>query len=419
MLVNMVASVDGATAVTGRAGPLASPADTYVFHLLRSLADVILVGAETVRAEGYGPARVAEEHAPRRAAAGQAPEPTIAIVTASLDLDWSSRLFTEAKARPIVIAPVDSAPDRLERAATVADLLLAGEGRVDLAEAVRQLGARGATTVLCEGGPKLNGQLADLDLVDELCVTVSPALVGATSAPLLGMAPLAHLRALDLVAVLEEEGFLFLRYRVHPGPGPGEESDAAGAEAIQPVEQGAESAATAEDDDERRVAEVEPAVEAALDSFVDELDYPMFIVTAAAAGRRGGCLIGFAAQCSIDPPRFMVWLSKKNATFRLAQQTDVLAVHALSADDRALAELFGSHSTDDVDKLAQCAWTEGPGGVPVLTDVRRRFVGRIIDRPDGGDHVGFLLDPIAAESSEWSGQLGFQSVRDIPAGHDP
>jgi flavin reductase (DIM6/NTAB) family NADH-FMN oxidoreductase RutF len=151
---------------------------------------------------------------------------------------------------------------------------------------------------------------------------------------------------------------------------------------------------------------------------VSDLEYPMFVVTAAAGDRRAGCLVGFAAQCSISPPRFMAWISHRNHTLAVARQAEVLGVHLLSADDHALAELFGSRCGEEVDKFAGVAWHEGPGGVPLLDACTRWFVGRILDRFDSGDHDGFLLEPVEAGTGPWSGQLGFSAVQDLEPGHD-
>ncbi|MBV9412979.1 MAG: flavin reductase [Acidimicrobiia bacterium] len=151
--------------------------------------------------------------------------------------------------------------------------------------------------------------------------------------------------------------------------------------------------------------------------FVAELEYPMFVVTAASGDERDGCLVGFATQCSIDPPRFLVCLSVKNRTFRIAKGAPVLAVHLVAADQRDLAELFGSKTGDEVDKLAQWPWHEGPDGVPILDEVGNVFVGRVLDRIELGDHVGHLLEPIAARHEGPTDELGFQEARDIEPGH--
>lgn len=151
---------------------------------------------------------------------------------------------------------------------------------------------------------------------------------------------------------------------------------------------------------------------------VGDLDYPMMIVTAAAGGERAGCLVGFATQCSIDPPRFAVWISRKNHTFRVARRAGVLAVHFLSSTDRPLAELFGGSTGDDVDKFARCRWRDGPEGVPVLKACGRWFAGNVLEQFPTEDHVGFLLAPVSVEVGAWGGQLGFQAARDISPGHD-
>jgi flavin reductase (DIM6/NTAB) family NADH-FMN oxidoreductase RutF len=152
-------------------------------------------------------------------------------------------------------------------------------------------------------------------------------------------------------------------------------------------------------------------------AFVGDLDYPLFVVTAAANGERDGCLVGFATQCSIHPPRFLVCLSVKNRTFRIARTAPVLAVHLVGAGQRDLAELFGGETADEVDKLAQWPWREGPEGVPILDGVDNVFVGRILDRVDLGDHVGHLLEPIAGRHGQHTKEFGFQEARDIEAGH--
>jgi flavin reductase (DIM6/NTAB) family NADH-FMN oxidoreductase RutF len=149
------------------------------------------------------------------------------------------------------------------------------------------------------------------------------------------------------------------------------------------------------------------------------LDYPMAIVTVAVAGERAGCLIGFHTQCSIHPERYAVFLSKKNRTYRLAQRAEHLGVHFLAADQRPLAELFGSETTDEVDKLAEVDHHVGAGGAPLVDAAAHRFVGRILQRVDCGDHVCFLLEPLHAEGAEDLEQLGFQDVIDLEPGHDP
>ena len=156
----------------------------------------------------------------------------------------------------------------------------------------------------------------------------------------------------------------------------------------------------------------------AFQKLVARLDYPLFIATAAADGERDGCLIGFATQCSIHPPRFLACLSNKNRTYRIARGADTLVVHFLGEDQRELAELFGGETADETDKLAQVEWSEGPGGAPILEDCPNWFAGRILERFDLGDHVGHLLEPIEAERGRDQDEMGFQEARDIEPGHD-
>jgi flavin reductase (DIM6/NTAB) family NADH-FMN oxidoreductase RutF len=151
---------------------------------------------------------------------------------------------------------------------------------------------------------------------------------------------------------------------------------------------------------------------------VSELDYPMFIVTVNDGRERSGCLIGFATQCSIHPPRFLVCLSDKNHTFGVAQRAEILVVHLVPAEAGALAELFGSQTGDDVDKFAQCAWHEGPGGAPVLDECENWFAGRILERLDVGDHWAFLLDPFDAHSGTGERPFTFHRARRIEPGHE-
>ena len=158
--------------------------------------------------------------------------------------------------------------------------------------------------------------------------------------------------------------------------------------------------------------------DATFNSLVGDLDYPMFIVTACAGGERSGCLVGFATQTSIDPPRFAVGLSRENRTFRHGRDAHVLGVHCVPADAADLAELFGGETGDEVDKFERCEWREGPEGVPLLDGCPNRFVGHIVERIDFGDHVGMVLEPFFAEADEESAQLGFHRAKRIEPGHE-
>ncbi|MER6779570.1 MULTISPECIES: flavin reductase family protein [unclassified Streptomyces] len=157
-----------------------------------------------------------------------------------------------------------------------------------------------------------------------------------------------------------------------------------------------------------------------LDPFTDVLDGPMYVVTAASRGELAGCLVGFASQCSIDPPRFVVWLSIANHTYRVARGAGHLTVHLLHRDDRVLAELFGGETGDRVDKFARVGWRPGEAHSPVLEQLSTWFTGRIEGRIEGGDHVGFLLVPVAVcPRSEGPPPplLRYRELRHLEPGH--
>jgi flavin reductase (DIM6/NTAB) family NADH-FMN oxidoreductase RutF len=144
----------------------------------------------------------------------------------------------------------------------------------------------------------------------------------------------------------------------------------------------------------------------------------MFIVTAAAGGERSGCLVGFCAQCSIDPARFVVWLSVRNRTYRVARRASELAVHLVPERAFALAELFGGSTGDEVDKFARCEWRAGPAGLPILAECPDWFAGRVLERLPGGDHEGFELEPFAGEAPAKDAPLTFQRAKVIDPGHE-
>jgi flavin reductase (DIM6/NTAB) family NADH-FMN oxidoreductase RutF len=152
-------------------------------------------------------------------------------------------------------------------------------------------------------------------------------------------------------------------------------------------------------------------------ALMSQLDYAMLIVTAADTREQSGCLVGFTSQVSIDPPRFLVCLSVKNQTHRVAQNTDTLIVHLVGVEDEPLARLFGGETGDEVDKFAQVSWREGPGGAPVLTDLENWFAGQTLARVPLGDHVGYLLAPVEAHAGQRQAPITFQQVKSIDPGH--
>lgn len=157
--------------------------------------------------------------------------------------------------------------------------------------------------------------------------------------------------------------------------------------------------------------------EDAFTRIVSDLNYPMSVVTAQSAEGPAGCLVGFGTQCSIDPPRYLACLSDKNRTQRVASRAEVLAVHFLAADALELASVFGEETTDDADTFSRCGWRPGPRGAPILDACGRWFVGEILERRPLGDHVGYLLQPIAAHDAGSGPGLMFQQVRDLDPGH--
>ncbi|MEV6910971.1 pyrimidine reductase family protein [Amycolatopsis sp. NPDC051071] len=216
--VNFVSSADGAAAVNELSEGLSHPADKRIFLMGRLLSDVILVGAGTVRAEGYRGARINPARTARRVALGLSEVPPIAVVTRSGELDPAGPLFTDTQVPPIVVT-TEKAPESrraaLERAG--ADVLVAGTDDVDLRHALALLGKRGLYRIDCEGGPMLFGDLIAGDLVDQLCLTVAPLLAGAGARRIAYGRPTPDPRRMDLASVLFEDGFTMLRYRRREG----------------------------------------------------------------------------------------------------------------------------------------------------------------------------------------------------------
>ncbi|MFD7719557.1 pyrimidine reductase family protein [Streptomyces sp. NPDC059814] len=212
---NMVSTLDGAAQHDGRSQPISCASDMRIFGTLRGLADVVIAGAQTVRLEGYRPARAREAFAARRAAAGQGPAPAVAVVSGSLDLDFSLPLFVSPLVPTLVLTGAGAPPDRIAAArAAGAEVVIAGEGsRVDPARAVRELADRGLKRLLTEGGPRLLGQFVAAGMLDEMCLTLAPMLTAGDAQRIAGGPSVAVPERFALAAVLEEAGFLFSRYR--------------------------------------------------------------------------------------------------------------------------------------------------------------------------------------------------------------
>ncbi|MEO9222780.1 MAG: pyrimidine reductase family protein [Mycobacteriaceae bacterium] len=224
--VNFVSSIDGAVSVDDRSAGLATPADHQVFALLRGLADVVLVGAGTARAEGYGGARSTAQLRTARGARGQRAVPPIAVVTASARLDPASPLFTATEVAPLVFTTESAETGRRQRLrAAGAEVHLVGETTVDLQAVLAVLAERDLLRVLCEGGPTLFGELIDANLVDDLCLTTAPWMVSG-AAGRISAGPSTAPRPMTLEHLLHDpDGTVLARWirpgspRAHPAPG--------------------------------------------------------------------------------------------------------------------------------------------------------------------------------------------------------
>jgi riboflavin biosynthesis pyrimidine reductase len=212
VLVNMISSADGATAVNGVSGGLGGPADKEVFSAIRAVADVILVAAGTARAEHYGPPRTPEPRRAERVARGQTPYPRLALVTRSLDLDPASPMFTEAPEQPLIYTVTAAPAARRALLQPVAELVDAGEMNVALSVVLDDLHRRGARVVVVEGGPSLNGQMVAGGFVDELNLSLAPWLVGGPSARVAMGPTTLPPYGVTLAHLWHADGLLFARY---------------------------------------------------------------------------------------------------------------------------------------------------------------------------------------------------------------
>jgi riboflavin biosynthesis pyrimidine reductase len=208
---NFVSTVDGAVQGSDhKSGKLSSPTDQRVFATLRSLCDVILVGAGTTRAEGYQPVHASEVGNDVRSGIGLAPVPTLAVVSRSLDLDQA--LIQGGDAPTIVITTEAAPPQRRRAIETIAPVIIAGDVDVDFADALDQLAGHGHRRVLCEGGPSTMRDLVASGRLDELCITISPLIVGGDRLRVTHGGALQPPEQLTLRHLLESDGELFARY---------------------------------------------------------------------------------------------------------------------------------------------------------------------------------------------------------------
>lgn len=208
VMLNMVESIDGATAVAGGATALNDPDDRALFLALRAVADVVMMGAQTVRSENLGPVRMSPEMARHRAEAGLEGEPRLAILTRSLDIDPSHRVFSDPDRRSLILTDTTADQARVDLLSPVADITrvenLDGNGVVEALEY--------ASVILCEGGPTVNSQLMAAGLVDEINLTISPMVAMGESKRIAHGPPLEPPVTMRLARALAGDESLFLRY---------------------------------------------------------------------------------------------------------------------------------------------------------------------------------------------------------------
>jgi riboflavin biosynthesis pyrimidine reductase len=212
---NFIASVDGGATADGKSGVMAGPGDRLIFHQLRELADVIVVGAGTVRVEGYSGAHLGVAQRQRRQARGQGEVPRLAIVTKSGRLDRDMPVFTRTEVPPLVLtctAAADETRRLLGDLCEVVDCSGGDPGKVDEAALLGALGARGMRRILTEGGPTLLGAFIERDMLDELCLTIAPYLVGGP-ARRIATGPGQLLTRMRCAHILTDDaGYLYTRY---------------------------------------------------------------------------------------------------------------------------------------------------------------------------------------------------------------
>ncbi len=159
------------------------------------------------------------------------------------------------------------------------------------------------------------------------------------------------------------------------------------------------------------------AVGGPADALTERTDYALYVVTAAGDGERAGCLAGFVTQCSIDPVRFVVCVSRANRTFEVVRRARTVGLHLLGSDQGEVASLFGEATGDDIDKFAAVRWRSGQTGAPLLSECAAWIEGRIEDRMDLGDHQGLLVTPVAGGAGPCRGRLTYQSAPPLEPGH--
>jgi flavin reductase (DIM6/NTAB) family NADH-FMN oxidoreductase RutF len=160
------------------------------------------------------------------------------------------------------------------------------------------------------------------------------------------------------------------------------------------------------------------------DAITSSADYPLYVVTActgddrgSGGGDRGGCIVGFATQCSIEPVRFLICISKVNRTFAVAERAQSLGLHLLGSDQKEMASLFGETTGDTTDKFAHLSWSRGVTGVPILAECAAWVEGSILGHFDVGDHEAFLIEVVDGGPGSHAGRFMLRDGPDLEAGH--
>jgi riboflavin biosynthesis pyrimidine reductase len=212
---NFITSADGGATADGTSSGLGGPGDKFIFNLLRELADIIVVGAGTVRMEGYSGAHLGAAQRQRRQARGQSEVPQLTIVTKSGRLDRDMPVFTRTEIAPLVCtctAACDQTRDRLGGLAEVVDCSWDDPAQVDEAALLAALEARDMRRILTEGGPTLLGSFIERNLLDELCLTIAPYIVGGL-ARRIATGPGQLLTPMRSAHILTDDaGYLYTRY---------------------------------------------------------------------------------------------------------------------------------------------------------------------------------------------------------------
>jgi riboflavin-specific deaminase-like protein len=216
LALNMVATADGKAAVEGRTRAISSETDRAIFHNLRTQADAVMVGAGTVRTERYGPIVKTGELRAKREREGVMADPLAVIVSGRLHIPVEIPLLQDPESHVVILTQSE---DELDGARARVEYVRSEAGPFDLRPLLGRLREEyGVRSILCEGGPTLNASLLPYGLVDELFLTIAPALAGGADAlTIVAGSPLPELARLELIWALEEEGELYLRYRVVEG----------------------------------------------------------------------------------------------------------------------------------------------------------------------------------------------------------